>query len=106
MSKIECALHTPYDVAHAQKDYEQILMSLSQIHRNLNSKDVLNVGPSDKLVLDKKHIKNDDNDKGKITTQLKVFYSNAINEKTSIESKFEKLAASAAAAAKKAQEDE
>lgn len=99
-------MYTPYDVAHAQKDYETILMSLSQIHKNLNSKDVLNAGPGDKLVLDTKNLKKDENDKSKIHNQLKAFYTNAVNEKISTESDFNKLAASAAAAAKKAQEDE
>lgn len=87
MAKLsESALHVPYDVAHAQKDYESIIVTLTHIQKTLDDADMLNISPSDNL----------SRDQG--STSLEVVTKKAADEKTVIDAEFEKIAAAADAA--------
>lgn len=88
----ECALHTPYDTAHAQKDYEAILAALTQVQKNFEEKDILNISPADKLNSDKTE------------PAVLALLEKAVEQKSTVDSEFGKIAAAAAVAKSRASE--
>lgn len=81
----ECALHTPYDISHAQKDYEAILVALTQVQKNLEEKDILNISPTDKL-------------SDKTEPAVLALLEKAVEQKSAVDSEFEKMLDAARAA--------
>lgn len=79
----ESALHIPYDVAHAQKDYEAIVVALTQLHSTLHQGDTLNASPADNLNLTK----------GGTATPatLDDMLHKAVSQKSEVDAAFEKI---------------
>lgn len=82
----ESALHVPYDVAHAQKDYETIVLTLTHIQKTLDDADMLNVSPADNTSREESPVSFPD------------VLARASKEKSLIDTEFEKIVAAADAA--------
>lgn len=87
LRNIEGALHTPYELASAQKDYEMIIVALAKVERGMEERNMLHVTEMDKMRV------NDEN--GQTADQL---LQRALVEKTNADTDFQKIATAASAA--------
>lgn len=83
----EGALHTPYDLAKAQKDYEQIAVALAIIEKGMEERDMLNVSDKDMVKAPKL---------GGVT--LEELHRRAVLHKSAVDSEFQKISSAASAA--------
>lgn len=86
MKPSESALHVPYDVAHAQKDYETIIDALTRIQETLDDADMLNVSSADNI------------SRESVPFSLEEVTKKVAEEKVVVDAEFEKIAAAADAA--------
>lgn len=86
LNNLENALHVPYDMAHAQKDYEAILFALNHVHKNMEEHSMLNVSPEDTIKSDKPNV------------SPEALLKAALDHKASVDAEFEKIANAARAA--------
>lgn len=77
-------MHTPYDLAKAQKDYEQIAMALAIIEKSMEERDMLNVSDKDVVVI------------GGVT--LEELHQRAVLHKSTVDAEFQKIATAASLA--------
>lgn len=83
----EGALHTPYDLAKAQKDYEQIAVALAIIEKGMEERDMLNV--SDKDMVKGSNL-------GGVA--LEELHQRAVLHKSAVDSEFQKISSAASTA--------